>query len=342
MNKHEDFRQNDPAFPKHLKNQRGQVSIMVALMTMVLVTFTALSVDIGHVMIVRNQLQNAADATALSGAAYLYPAVAGVPNWSQAQTQATSYLPKNSVEKVALSQGTVITGYWNMTSATLKSTNSTPGTGDVPAVKVTVSKSAGNNGGAVKLYFGSVFGYSTVNLSATAVAVVGSPSTVNAGDLFPIAMAQGTYNSYWDSTTNSPKINPLTGQPYIFNINSGPQGGWSTFLQQVNDSPSIINLLTNGNPTPLQIGQNVWLSTGVKADVYSHVAVNVNVIVAVVANSSPGTMQPIVAFAALHIILALGGSSKIVEVQFTNNLKIPDGIPGGPNYGVYTPPTLAK
>jgi len=324
-----------------LKNQTGQVTLFLATMIVVLVMFTALTIDMGHVLVVRNQLQNAADATALQGAGYLYPALStGAPNWSLAKTNATSSLPNNKVDNIALSNATITTGYWNLTSATLKATTITPGVGDVPAVKVTISRSAGNNGGPLSLYFGFIFGYNTVSLNTTAIAVQGSPTTVKAGDLFPIAMAQGTYNTYWNSATNSPLIDPSTGQPYIFQISQGSQGGWNTFLQQANSSPAIISLITSGNPTSLSIGQSIWFSTGVKTDIYSHVPTNVNVVAAVTSNSTAGTFEPIVAFAGLHIIDTKGGSSKYVEVQFTTNVKITDGEPGGINYGVYTPARL--
>lgn len=332
---------NNKKLPKRLKNQRGQVAIIVALWMMILIAFTALAIDVGHILVIRNQLQNAADATALNGAAYLYPST-GAPNWTLAQTKATSAVSKNKVDNVALVNATLTPGYWNLTSSTLKATSVTPVTGDVPALKVTISKSAGNNGGPVSLYFGSVLGLASVNLSATAVAVVGSPTSVKANDLFPVGMAKSLYDSYWDYTNNKPKIDPATGQPYVFQINSGPQGGWSTFLQQLNDSPSIIGLITNGNPTPLSIGQSIYFSPGVKTDVYSHVPANKDVIVAVASDTTPGTFEPIVAFGALHIDFAVGGSSKYIQVHFTNNIKIPDGDPGGPSYGVYTPPRLAR
>ncbi len=326
---------------KGLRKIKGQVMIMVGLWLTVLLMFAALTIEIGRLLIVRNELQNAADSAALQGASYLYPST-NQPNWSLAQSEALSAIPNNKVEKVTLSNGTITTGYWNLTTSTMKSDTSTPIAGDVPAVKVTISKSAGNNGGPVNLYFGSLLGMPSVNLSATAVAVSGSPAGVNANELFPIAMAKSLYDSYWDSINNTPKIDPLTGNPYIFQINSGPQGGWTSFLQQLNDTPSVRALVSNGNPTPLSIGQNIYFSPGVKTDIYSYVPTNKDVFVAITSDTTPGSFGPIVAFGALHIDFAVGGSSKYIQVQFTTNLKIPSGEPGGPSYGLYTPARLAN
>ena len=48
------------------KDQRGSVAIIVALSLLMLLGFGALAVDLGYVMLVKNELQNAADAGALA------------------------------------------------------------------------------------------------------------------------------------------------------------------------------------------------------------------------------------------------------------------------------------
>lgn len=59
--------------------QHGAVIVFAALLLMVLLGFTALAVDIGHLAVVRNELQNAADAGALAGAGELYFTSTGSP-----------------------------------------------------------------------------------------------------------------------------------------------------------------------------------------------------------------------------------------------------------------------
>lgn len=55
-----------------LNNQRGVTAVIVAICLVMLVGFIALSIDVSHILVARNELQNAADAGALSGAGNLY------------------------------------------------------------------------------------------------------------------------------------------------------------------------------------------------------------------------------------------------------------------------------
>jgi hypothetical protein len=252
-------------------------------------------------------------------------------------------IPQNQVDNVDLSTGNVTTGYWSLTNAVLQSTDIIPGANDVPAVQVTISKSAGMNGGPVNLFFGSVLGVSTVNLQATATAATGSPNQVDGQSLFPIAMSQGTYNTYWDSANNIPKIDPGTGQPYVFHISEGNQGGWTSFESSSNDTNTLINFITNGNSTPLKIGDSIWMMNGVKTAAFSSVPTNKNVLIPIVENSISGTFQPIVAFGVVHIDFGVGASQKYVQLELTYDYKLSSGgTPGGPSYGVFTPPKLVR
>ena len=50
------------------RNESGQVLVLVALAAVFLIGMAALAVDISHGLVVRHELQNAADASALAGA----------------------------------------------------------------------------------------------------------------------------------------------------------------------------------------------------------------------------------------------------------------------------------
>ena len=52
----------------HARTQRGSMLVTASLFFIILIGFAALAVDVGHMMIARNELQNAADAAALAGA----------------------------------------------------------------------------------------------------------------------------------------------------------------------------------------------------------------------------------------------------------------------------------
>ena len=54
------------------KQERGAVLVLVGVLMFVLIGFAALAIDLGHLYVVRNELQNAADSGALAGAHNLY------------------------------------------------------------------------------------------------------------------------------------------------------------------------------------------------------------------------------------------------------------------------------
>ena len=58
-----------------LKSEKGVTLVYVALLLVVFLGMAALAVDVGYLMVSKNELQNAADAAALAGASYLYPQI---------------------------------------------------------------------------------------------------------------------------------------------------------------------------------------------------------------------------------------------------------------------------
>ncbi len=55
-----------------LRNQKGIALPLVAILLFVFIGIAALAIDFSHLYVVRNELQNAADAGALAGARFLY------------------------------------------------------------------------------------------------------------------------------------------------------------------------------------------------------------------------------------------------------------------------------
>ncbi|MDP3743089.1 MAG: pilus assembly protein TadG-related protein [Methylotenera sp.] len=77
------------------QHQRGAVAIIVALCLVVLVGMLGLVLDLGHLYVAKTELQNAADAAALSGAKELDGTVTGV---NSAVTRATEAADKNKYD----------------------------------------------------------------------------------------------------------------------------------------------------------------------------------------------------------------------------------------------------
>ncbi|KAG8155452.1 TadG family pilus assembly protein [Burkholderia catarinensis] len=331
--------------------QRGSVALFFLMFLIPLLSFGALAIDIAWVAAVRNQLQNAADAAALAGADAMMSPSGGALNWSQAAPAANGVIAKNSAAGAELSTGTVATGYWNVkrSPASMQPTTITPGAYDVPAVQVTVSRAPGVNGGSIPLLLGGLLGIPGASGSATAVAVLAAPGGVAAGGLFPVAMDQCVYNQYWNSVTNQPLIDPVTGQPFQFSITNGQTygllcmgGQWTSFQSTATDTTTMGGLMVTGNPTTLNIGDSIYLATGVKATLYTSVPVGATVVLPVVTQTSSSTVVPIVAFAAFHIDASSGGSNKYIQGHFVAGVKLTGVATGvGPYYGVYVPPRLA-
>ncbi len=109
---------NKPGTQKaRLRFQRGAVAVMFAALMLLIFGIAAFAIDFARVLVVRNQLQNAADAAALAAAGMLFPLSGGQPNWSAAIDKANSAVGYNGTEGVALVDGTVNAGYWNLVAA---------------------------------------------------------------------------------------------------------------------------------------------------------------------------------------------------------------------------------
>jgi len=126
------FQKRSRSSRRRLRNERGQALVIFVLFLPVLIGFAALVLDVGNWYVQKRFVQNAADAAVLAGAQDL-------PNTSAAQAQAQDYVTKNGG------------GITNVTFPT--STK----------IRVTVTRN-------VPTYFAKVFGLSSVNVAAKAVA----------------------------------------------------------------------------------------------------------------------------------------------------------------------------
>ncbi len=111
------------------------MTVFVALIMVVLIGFIGMAVDVGHFYVVKSELQNAADAGALAGAA-------NVTNHYQ---EALIFVKKNSSDGVLLSDADIQC----MDASNAIISCSTP----AAKIKVTVSRDSTNNGGPVPTYF---------------------------------------------------------------------------------------------------------------------------------------------------------------------------------------------
>jgi Flp pilus assembly protein TadG len=330
------------------KKQKGAILVMAAGAMVLFLGIAALTVDVAHIYVTRSELQNAADSAALAAGGLLYPTLDdGSPNWSAAASKAQAAISLNKANNATLTDCTVDTGYFDLSGQVSgiqsPATVTTPGPDEIAAVKVTVSKSVGNNGGPLNLFFGFILGVTSIDVSASAIAVTGSPNSVGENTLFPLAMPLNLYSQYWDSVAGKPLIDPETGLPYVFQIGiDGTNGQWTSFETDSNSVPAVQDLIENGNPTGLAIGDSVWIVPGVKTSIYDSVPSDIDVTVAIVSDTTTHSEQTITGFGALHIYFAEGANGKYIQASFLDNTQVKTAEPGGgAYYGSYTPARLA-
>ena len=330
-----------------LPNESGATAVVVALLSVVFLGFAALAIDVSHLLVVRNELQNAGDAAALAGANAFYPnpptETPTGPNWIQAETTASNAIQLNKSDGVNLVNCEVESGYWNLSQTPfgLQPKTITPGDKDAPAVKVKVGRSAGKNAGPVATFFARIFGIDSVSAGAQAVAVCSPPGSVAPGALFPVAISKAVADQAGDY--NDPTKTIRIGSSYHYPDSQA--GQWTSLDLDRNDVPTIRDLIENGNPAPLNIGDNIWIQPGTETTLYSSVPKDKEVallVVDAILNDTTHSEVPIYAFIGFHITDSVGASEKYIEGYFIPNFYIGRGGPIGPNYGAYTPPRLVQ
>ena len=145
------------------KRRRGVAAIFALVILTVLLGFTALTVDVGHIYNVRAELQNAADAAALAGIQML-------PDEELARQTARDYANMNYGRYGEIvSASDVELGNWNWDTGIYL-----PGGTPVNAVHVFSHRSEKNKN-SVGLFFAPIFGKQATEVSASATAALGRP-----------------------------------------------------------------------------------------------------------------------------------------------------------------------
>lgn len=294
-----------PLFGRLPTRQRGAFAVLAGVLIVMLLSFGALAVDLAYGFMVRSQVQNAADAAALAGAACLMPdancgaAPIPTPNWTAAQARATSFITENSADNSNLQTGTVEAGYWNLarTPDTMQPDSLSPlTTNDVPGVMVTIWKSDAENG-SVGTFFARLFGTESMNVMRRAVAVISYPGSLSPHEAIPFVLSKCLYDKYWDSANGKPLYVPATGAPPItvgdkkqtasvtqvpnepyrfpavstYSIDGCDSGQWTSFETGSESTKDINGFITNGNPTELSIGEKTYISSGSVATLYQSI-----------------------------------------------------------------------
>ena len=179
--------------PASRAGERGSISILFAVvLAFLLVGFLALVIDVGHFYVVRAELQNAADSSALAGARDL-DGTTGKFGVALQSAQAYSIAHQANGTPVEVPAADVSLGRWDIAGRAFVVTQ-TPAP-QVNAVRVVTRRSAAT-GNPVATFFASTFGVTQQDITATSIALGGSPKSACG---FPLAVPDC---SLYDSAGN--------------------------------------------------------------------------------------------------------------------------------------------
>jgi len=263
------------------QHERGASVIFVAALMLMLVSVVAMAVDVGRMMVSKNELQNAADMAALEGAKGFGSYFA--PNAAQASAKANSAITTlNKVDKLALqsSDATITTGRWSgATGFVAAAPNLSPGV--MPAIRVTLNRSSGQGTGPITTLFANVFGVASFNTSATAVGVL-SGTFIEGSAAIPVAVDYCYAQLNWNFATKS----PISGSSVVIKsayadtsdneTDQCKSGQWTSLYSDVNDANAVKRIMTNGSSEDLQISKDIHIQPGKKASVYDDIEAVLN------------------------------------------------------------------
>lgn len=336
------------------RDQRGGIMLLAAPLTLCLLALTALAVDVARIMVARNELQNAADAAALAGAARLGSYIA--PDWNAAEDAAADAITMNRAAGALLQTGVIDLGFWPIEGGGPMRPHDegspAPVLGENPAVQVTVSLDEGVNGGALDLLFAPVFQRYLASIQASAVAVIATPGFAGEGSLFPMVLNKCMFDQYWanGAPINTNQVVRIGSAYHYPNCSAGQWSSLDLFSQSAKVTKT---LLSTGNTIELTLEDEVFIQSGTETSIYKVVQDLIDakggswdVLIPVVdkADLSKSGSVPIVAFAPFRLTASVGGSDKYVEGRFIANFKAPGtsgGTGGGAFFGATTPAILA-
>lgn len=238
-------------------NNKGFAVVYLAIAIIVLIAFVGLAVDIGYMYVAKGQLQNAADAAALAGAANLINNSKSADQLD-ARTQAVNFADKNKVagDFPTLdpntgndANGDVVLGNWDPARPVDQRFLPADGSLLVNAVKVVARRTGeiGTGIGAntrVSIFFGKIFsllpgggaGWPSMTASAQAIALNPQPPFIS----IPLCLTTCNAVTKLDGTTK-----------FFFNAAKGsPNVTWTSYLLSSSNKGDIEDFITGKTPPP--------------------------------------------------------------------------------------------
>lgn len=273
--------------------ERGAVAVVIAIVIAVLLGFLALSLETGHVLSARGELQNGADAAALAGAKRLNGTNKNF-ELAGARADATNYSRANPTDKFDVEPESVELGRVEANAADCAKYGGTAvgtpkygrqfcaitGTtaadaANITAVRVVTARTGspgGAGGGAVSHPFGAFVGQSQTSVRAEAIALSGSPCNEGCPEL-PFAVKASCVESGGVPSCDGGNA----GLFYIGLGNSGVDTGGFTVFQKADcggdtgtdygsgtnwGKPQICNVLANRCDNSAVVGDCISIKNG--------------------------------------------------------------------------------
>ena len=262
-------------------NYDGSTVIFVAVTMLLLLAFAALAVDVGHLYVVRGELQNAADSGALAGAQVLYDDpttdtdIPGAQVYGGADALARTFVIQNSSENTPVLVESSERGHWRFGTPGVFTPNNSllpydlwnrttaqlnEDTNFINAVRVITRRKRDINNELPADFFGRILGDQRAEVMAVAVGYIGF-----AGTLGPHAVDQPIAICRQAITVND-VYSCGVGRMLNSGQNAGHQtAGWTNFAQPCSTaSASDLSPLicATGNPVALNMSQTVGTTNG--------------------------------------------------------------------------------
>ncbi len=262
-----------------LKEERGAVAIIIAISIVMLISFAALAVDLGHLYVVRNELQDAADAGALAGARFLHNEDGTVNEGANqiAYDAATANISEGNAVDVNWSggnSGDVERGHWSFATRTFTPNSSlepvelwgrsTEELDNDPNFINAVRVKARRETTPASSFFAKIIGFDSFVKSAEATAYIGFAGTLAPFDVDqPIVICK---DSILINDTYQCSIGRMinSGQ----SVTSSETGGWTDFNQDNpcqggTNAPAVRGLVCGeGNPDMIYLGESIATNGG--------------------------------------------------------------------------------
>ena len=259
-------------------NEKGGVLILVTVAMVSLLSLAALAIDITHLTVVKNELQNAADAGALAGALALFNSDGSINAGASSDAVTATIMNQSDVELLEAGEVVATRGHWSFINKTFTANDSTTqvalehrsllegsspldlDTNFINSVQVVASRSD------VVSFFARIMGMLGFSATADAVAYIGFAGQLDPGDVDqPIGICEESIlNSDDEFSCNIGRMinsgsNELTGET----------GGWTSFEQDAASCISGTNasdltdlVCGSGNPDPINFGEGVAANGG--------------------------------------------------------------------------------